>query len=30
MRQRFNAIHAMFRDGGDAPRTAAEVREAQG
>jgi kynurenine formamidase len=29
-RQRFNPIHAMFRDGGDRPRTAAEVAEAQG
>src|SRR5213593_5150566 len=24
-RQRFNPIHTMFRDGGDAPRTPAEV-----
>jgi kynurenine formamidase len=29
-RQRFNPIHAMFRDGGDRPKTAAEVAEAQG
>ena len=29
-RQRFNPIHAMFRDGGDAPRTDAEVAAAQG
>jgi kynurenine formamidase len=29
-RQRFNPIHAMFRDGGDAPRTAAEVRAMEG
>ena len=29
-RQRFNPIHTMFRDGGDRPRTAAEVEAAQG
>ena len=29
-RQRFNPIHAMFRDGGDAPTTPAEVAAAQG
>jgi kynurenine formamidase len=29
-RQRFNPIHAMFRDGGDAPRTPAEVRAIEG
>jgi len=29
-RQRFNPIHAMFRDGGDAPKTPAEVAAAQG
>src|SRR2546422_5017923 len=29
-RQRFNPIHTMFRDGGDAPRTPAEVAAAQG
>jgi len=29
-RQRFNPIHAMFRDGGDAPKTDAEVAAAQG
>ena len=29
-RQRFNPIHTMFRDGGDAPRTAAEVEAMQG
>jgi kynurenine formamidase len=29
-RQRFNPIHAMFRDGGDQPKTPAEVREMQG
>ena len=29
-RQRFNPIHAMFRDGGDAPKTPAEVATAQG
>jgi len=29
-RQRFNPIHTMFRDGGDAPRTAAEVTAMQG
>jgi kynurenine formamidase len=29
-RQRFNPIHAMFRDGGDRPRTPADVAEAQG
>jgi kynurenine formamidase len=29
-RQRFNPIHTMFRDGGDAPRTPEEVRAAQG
>ena len=29
-RQRFNPIHAMFRDGGDAPRTPAEIATAQG
>src|SRR5436190_21344182 len=29
-RQRFNPIHAMFRDGGDRPRTPEQVREAQG
>src|SRR4029453_16595324 len=28
--QRFNPIHAMFRDGGDAPKTPAEVAAAQG
>jgi kynurenine formamidase len=29
-RQRFNPIHAMFRDGGDRPRTDAEVEAMQG
>jgi kynurenine formamidase len=29
-RQRFNPIHAMFRDGGDAPRTPAEVTAMEG
>jgi Putative cyclase len=29
-RQRFNPIHAMFRDGGDQPRTPAEVAALQG
>jgi kynurenine formamidase len=29
-RQRFNPIHTMFRDGGDRPRTAAQVAEMQG
>jgi kynurenine formamidase len=29
-RQRFNPIHAMFRDGGDAPRTPAEVKATEG
>src|SRR5947209_20609981 len=29
-RQRFNPIHTMFRDGGDAPRTPAEVTAMQG
>ncbi len=29
-RQRFNPIHTMFRDGGDAPRTPAEVVALQG
>jgi kynurenine formamidase len=29
-RQRFNPIHAMFRDGGDQPRTPAEVAAMQG
>src|SRR5881275_1033416 len=29
-RQRFNPIHTMFRDGGDAPRTPAEVAAMQG
>src|SRR2546427_448249 len=29
-RQRFNPIHAMFRDGGDRPRTPEHVRDAQG
>jgi kynurenine formamidase len=29
-RQRFNPIHAMFRDGGDQPKSAAEVRTMQG
>jgi hypothetical protein len=29
-RQRFNPIHTMFRDGGDAPRTPAEVEAMQG
>jgi kynurenine formamidase len=29
-RQRFNPIHAMFRDGGDAPKTPDEVRAAEG
>jgi kynurenine formamidase len=29
-RQRFNPIHTMFRDGGDRPRTPAEVAEMQG
>ena len=29
-RQRFNPIHAMFRDGGDQPRTPEEVRAMQG
>src|SRR5262245_65451629 len=29
-RARFNPIHTMFRDGGDAPRDAAAVAEAQG
>src|SRR5215831_4186661 len=29
-RARFNPIHAMFRDGGDAPKTPAEVAAAQG
>jgi kynurenine formamidase len=29
-RQRFNPIHAMFRDGGDQPRTPAEVEAMQG
>jgi len=29
-RQRFNPIHAMFRDGGDRPRTPADVAEMQG
>src|ERR1043166_737776 len=26
-RQRFNPIHAMFRDGGDRPRTTSSTRE---
>ncbi len=29
-RQRFNPIHAMFRDGGDQPKTPAEVETMQG
>jgi kynurenine formamidase len=29
-RQRFNPIHTMFRDGGDAPRTPAEVAAMEG
>jgi kynurenine formamidase len=29
-RARFNPIHAMFRDGGDAPKTPAEVKEMEG
>ena len=29
-RQRFNPIHAMFRDGGDQPKTSDEVRAMQG
>ena len=29
-RQRFNPIHTMFRDGGDQPKTAAEVATLQG
>ena len=29
-RQRFNPIHTMFRDGGDRPRTPAQVAEMQG
>ncbi len=29
-RQRFNPIHAMFRDGGDQPKTPAEVAAMQG
>jgi kynurenine formamidase len=29
-RQRFNPIHTMFRDGGDAPRTPEEVKAAEG
>src|SRR3989475_2875903 len=29
-RQRFNPIHTMFRDGGDAPKTPAEVKDMQG
>jgi kynurenine formamidase len=29
-RQRFNPIHAMFRDGGDAPKTPAEVKAMEG
>src|SRR5262245_55566528 len=29
-RQRFNQIHAMFRDGGDQPKTPAEVEALQG
>jgi len=29
-RARFNPIHTMFRDGGDAPKTPAEVKEAEG
>ena len=29
-RQRFNPIHTMFRDGGDAPRTPAEVKAMEG
>ena len=29
-RQRFNPIHAMFRDGGDQPKTPAEVEALQG
>src|SRR6266704_5717309 len=29
-RQRFNPIHTMFRDGGDAPKTPAEVKAAEG
>src|SRR2546425_8391431 len=29
-RQRFNPIHTMFRDGGDQPRTPAEVATMQG
>src|SRR3989449_12556 len=29
-RQRFNPIHPMFRDGGDAPRTPAQVADMQG
>ncbi|HSB41674.1 MAG TPA: cyclase family protein [Methylomirabilota bacterium] len=29
-RQRFNPIHAMFRDGGDAPKTPAEVAAMEG
>ncbi len=29
-RQRFNPIHTMFRDGGDAPKTAAEVKAMEG
>jgi hypothetical protein len=29
-RQRFNPIHTIFRDGGDAPRTPAEVAAMEG
>ena len=29
-RQRFNPIHTMFRDGGDAPRTPEEVKAMEG
>src|SRR3989449_9545030 len=29
-RQRFNPIHTMFRDGGDAPKTPAEVKAMEG
>ena len=29
-RQRFNPIHTMFRDGGDAPKTPDEVRAMEG
>ena len=29
-RQRFNPIHTMFRDGGDAPRTPDEVKAMEG